>query len=501
MFSINKEKIFSFVSRHKVVLTLLFIGFVLRAYKPLELYMYSHDQDLAAWTIKDILVNGHIRLIGQETSSHGVFIGPLFYYLQIPFYLLTGMDPKGALLLPLILGLFGIFSYYFVFGKVFGKRVGLIASFIYAISTYIVFNDREIVPTMPTMLWVVWYFYSVCLLWKGNQKAWILVGFLLGLSWHLHLALLILAPISVFMFIFSRKNFDFKFAFIGFLSFILVMSPYIVFETRHEFQQTRAIVSSLTTSKDYVKGTSRGLPKMDRVLQLVHKNTTGLFLSNVLPIPLAWTFYGLCISFIFLVYKKLIPWHIAFSMILWQILYVGFFTLNSINTSEYYINGMNLVWIAIASLGINYLLNEEKLKKLGFFLIFMFALLNLYAFFTRPINKSGYLERKAIVNYINEDAKKHNFPCVSISYITSPGNNLGYRYFFWLKNMKIKAPITKSPVYTIVFPLSEVDRADVTFGALGLVLPDYERYTRQGIEKSCQGENENVTGPVFGFTN
>lgn len=119
------NKFLLLVKRNWIMLLILTIGAFLRAYKPLELFMYGHDEDLAGWIVKDILVNHHLRLIGQQTSSLGIFIGPYFYYLQIPFYLLTKMDPSGVLLLPFLLGIFTIFSFYYVFSKMFGKNGGI----------------------------------------------------------------------------------------------------------------------------------------------------------------------------------------------------------------------------------------------------------------------------------------------------------------------------------------------------------------------------------------
>jgi hypothetical protein len=105
-----------------------------------------------------------------------------------------------------------------------------------------------------------------------------------------------------------------------------------------------------------------------------------------------------------------------------------------------------------------------------------------------------------VIAFIKSDAVVHGYPCVAISYITDPGYNLGYRYFVWMDNIKTKAPSSNAPVYTIVFPLSRVDKLDITFGALGVINPDYSRYNKKGIERSCQGDNENLTGSMFGYT-
>jgi len=483
------------MKRYWPVLAILILGLFLRVYKPLQLFMYGHDQDLAGWIIKDIVVNHHYRLIGQETSSQGIFIGPLFYYLQIPFYLLTRMDPSGSIILVTLLGLFSIFSFYYCFSKIFGKRVGLIAAFIYAVAIYFINTDRDIVPTMPVHLWTVWFLYGTWLILKGRSRAYILLGFLAGILWNFNLALAIVVPLVLVAQMLSKSKINLKYLFLGMMFFIILMSPFFVFEARHSFRQTRAMVSSLTTSKDLIPGTGVGFAKLDRVMQLVRKNTSSLVWGSNNPISYSWTFNAFVVLFAFLIFKKIISRRLSLLFVLWQIMYLAFFTLNSINISEYYLNGMNVVWIAIISLGISLCT-----RKMAILLLFLFACVNIYSFFTRNINRSGYLERKSIVKHIKEDALKNGYPCVSVSYITSPGNNLGYRYLFWLENMHVNQPSSLSPVYTIVYPHSMVDRIDKSFGALGLILPEYNKYNKESVAKSCEGENQNVTGSMFGYT-
>ncbi|MDP2632825.1 MAG: hypothetical protein Q8P25_03835 [Candidatus Curtissbacteria bacterium] len=67
-----------------------------RTYDIVNRFEFAHDGDLYSWIIKDIVVDKHLRLIGQLTTAPGIFIGPAFYYMLIPFFLLTKMDPLGA---------------------------------------------------------------------------------------------------------------------------------------------------------------------------------------------------------------------------------------------------------------------------------------------------------------------------------------------------------------------------------------------------------------------
>lgn len=483
-----------------ILLAILIVGFFLRSYKPLELFMYGHDQDLAGWIIKDILVNGHLRLIGQETSSQGIFIGPIYYYLQIPFYILTNMDPKGALLLSLFLGLATIFSFYYVFKQIFNKNIGLVSSLIYSLSTVIVFTDREVAPTMPVMLWSVWFFYSLFQLLKGNQKSYILIGLLLGLVWHLNLGMAVLFPLVILAQILSKTKVNLKNIFIGGILFTILMSPFIAFEIRHDYQQIKSIRDSITTNKGYVPGTGKGLDKLDRVRQLIQKNASSIYWGSDADIPSNATMFAMTATFILLVYRRKIPFKISLIALFWMLFYILFFTLNAINVSEYYLNGMNVIWIMILAVLISEMIKSKTFWYFGYLLLIIFIIINIQRFFSREVNKSGYIERRSIVKFIKEDAIKHDYPCVSVSYITSVGNDLGYRYFFWLEDMRVEQSKSGAPVYSIVYPLSKVSGVDKTFGVLGLVLPDYSRYNQSEVDFSCSGGNSNLTDPLFGYT-
>jgi hypothetical protein len=59
------RRVSNFLQSHKTIVLIVLIGLFLRSYKPLELFMYSHDQDLLSWFVKDIVTNHNLRLIRQ----------------------------------------------------------------------------------------------------------------------------------------------------------------------------------------------------------------------------------------------------------------------------------------------------------------------------------------------------------------------------------------------------------------------------------------------------
>jgi hypothetical protein len=466
-----------------LLIVALLLGLLTRGYQFRERYLYAHDGDLASWIVKDIVVDHHVRLIGQLTSAPGIFIGAAYYYLLIPFYLLTHMDPIGGIALSLATAILAILSLYYVVTKVHSQGSANISVLIYSVSDLISRTEREVVPTTPVMLWSIWCYYALFLVFTGNKKGYLLFAVLLGFVWHINLALALVTPLFILAFFYKRfKLSDLIFPL---LTFVILSLPLIIFEVRHGFTQSQALISSLTSMGHNSVSLYN---KVLHVISYANKNVIGL---------LYYKYSGL-ILFAFLIYSIIrsrlsIFW--LFIYVGWMVLIILFFTFNSINLSEYYLNSINILWIILAGLFLAWLPKYISLP-----LLTLYIFVNLSLLFSFTINYSGYIEKKAIVSAIAADAKLHHYPCISVSYITSPGNNLGYRYLFYLQKLPVNSPKRGSPVYSIVFPHSLVDHLDRTFGALGLILPEYKRYNEKDISVTCGGPDENITGDMFGFT-
>jgi 4-amino-4-deoxy-L-arabinose transferase-like glycosyltransferase len=466
--------------------------------------MYSHDQDLLSWFVKDIVTNHNLRLIGQETSVHGVFIGPLWYYLAVPFYVLFGMNPTGGLVLSIITGGLTVASIYYVFTSVSKRSVGLLGALLYAVSFYSVMTDREVVPTTPTILWSVWAFFALHLfLQKRYRPALVLTGVLAGLIWHINMGLVLIIPIIGIAYLVSLVRHKQKGEHIvlygksmvlAAVAAALILSPYLLFEVRHSFVQTKSILTSSSTA-----ATQSFMEKLDRTTSLASKNIIGFTWGPYLSLPDKYPLFLMVILLVSLVYLKKMDKTLGGFALFWLGLFLAFFSYNSLNLSEYYLNGMLVIEVFILATLLATLIESKQLRSLGAVLLTLFVVSNMIRLFTLPVNKSGYVDRNALVQFIKEDAAKHGYPCVSVSYITEPGFNLGYRYLYYINGLRVNQPSSLAPVYTVVFPHSRVDRIDKSFGALGLIYPDYNRYKPEQILVSCSGPDANVTDSLFGY--
>lgn len=489
----------------KTLFTLLIVislAVFTRSYQFAERFLFTHDNDLASWIVKDMVFDGHPRLVGQLTSAPGIFIGPLFYYSIVPFYMATGWDPIGSVWSSVIIGSIAVFSVYYVFYKMFGRAPAAVGSFLYAVSYGIVVNEREVVPTTPVMLWTVWFLYSFHLLIQGKRTGLLLTAILFSLVWHLNLALALLFPLSFITILLNWKKFKIREILLSGLLLGILSIPLGIFEARHDFNQARALIGTFASIGQKAESRSLG-DKVMHVVQYAVRNATVMFYWDHPQTFSRFIIPGVLLSVVFLAgIMKKIPRYIIPLVAGWIVLYVAFFTAHPINLSEYYLNGLNIVWILAASLLVSAFLNHRNLviKSMGLIMLLGIGYYNLQVLLNAPVNKSGYLQKKALVEYITRDAREHGYPCVAVSYIVNPGYNLGYRYLFWQEKLHVNQPISGSPVYSIVFPHSLVNKLDKSFGALGLIMPDYNRYTEAEVHRSCSGADSNVTDPMFGFT-
>lgn len=488
------SKIFNILKNHKWLVLIILVGFLFRVYRLEDFYTFEHDQDLYSWIVKDILVDNHFRLIGQLTSVDGVFIGPIFYYLLVPFYFLFNMNPLSTYIPITAISLFTIFSFYYVISRHFNKILGLIAAFVYATSLGTVFFDRWIVPTQPTILWSIWYMHGLLSVRQENGKhIVILFAILIGLIWHIHIALLpllMLIPISYYLLgngKLLKSKIKKKDIFIGFVIFLFLTVPFWIFEIRHGFQQANGFLKGLTEERGEVEGTYR--------LIKTYANLSRS-LASVFYIP-AQSIIVLFLPIIFLIVlfkSKILKTQITI-FVVWILLSFLSLFLSKRNISEYYFANLVPIWVLSISLAIFNLFKFSK--KFTIFLLLTFFSTNALILITRPVAIDSYYQKERVVEFIKQHTNSRNYACISINYIAEFGTGVGFRYLFWLNNLHLINPGIEVPVYNIVIPWTKSkDEIDVKYGNYGVILPTKDRFNDQQI---CN-DPKNQLLPLLGFT-
>lgn len=493
----------NFLKKHKslfILIGILTVAGYLRIVNAEKWFDFAHDGDLYSWIFKDIVINGHQRLIGQVTSTPGIFIGSLFYYAVIPFFFLTNLEPVGTVYFALILGLITTFSFYYVFKKIFNPTVGLIAASLHGFLLARLEYDRWIVPTITTSLWEIWYFYTILGIVRGNFNVLPILGILIGLIWHISFSLtpsLLAIPVA---FLLSGKLPNFKNILLGGISLIITTSPFVYFEIRHNFSQVRSFIKSFQVDQ----GGGTGLEKFGHVLSQVSGNAYQLIFHP--ERGAVWqrelVFVLILLIGLYLAFKKFISYKVLVSLYTWLIGVVLFFSFSSKIISEYYFTSINMVVLAILILFLAYIHQKYKIGKILIpMLLIIIAVHSIYYMnFGYRYNFLGYQERKSAIEFISQNAITNNYPCIAISYIARPGYAFGFRYLIYLNDLKINKIGSGAPIYSIVIPSDYIKVDNLNkFGNIG-VLVEGSKTSNDKLKEICQSENTNLTDPMFGYT-
>ena len=169
------------------LLVVLLVGAYLRLYKISEYMTFLGDEGRDVLVVKRMIVEHKWTLLGPTASVGGFFLGPIYYYLMLPFLWLWKLDPTGP---AVMVALFGIATIYLVFrvGKdFFGDLAGLIAASLYAVSPVVIAYSRaswnpNLVPFFSTLL--IYLLWRIVVTNRWSELFW--VGVVLGIGMQLH---------------------------------------------------------------------------------------------------------------------------------------------------------------------------------------------------------------------------------------------------------------------------------------------------------------------------
>ncbi len=229
------KKIKKFLSGNYFIGLVLILAAVLRIYRLNDLLGFWYDQGRDALSIWAMLYENKFTLIGQQMGFTGIFRGGWFYYLLAPFYFIGKGNPIYPTVFLILTSVFAIYILYILGVKLGGKKTGMLAAFIAAISYYIVSSSNWLSGTTPELLvsmLIVWAVFKFL-----EKKIWAvpLIGLLVGMSFQFEGATEIyFVPAIILIFILKRKILpSFKVFILSVLLFLFPLTPQVVFEFRH----------------------------------------------------------------------------------------------------------------------------------------------------------------------------------------------------------------------------------------------------------------------------
>lgn len=405
-------------------------------------FWFTFDNARDYLWVRDIVILHKPYLIGPWSSLKGVFFGPAWYYLlTIPFVIFQGDPTGGTLLVTLSLLFSSTIGFLFAYYTFQSTRLALLVAFFLLFSTNLI--EYSFVPFFANMLPIVTIFLIICL-YKVEDRPMVNMVFsmiLLGLCFSFEPMYGLAASGGIFIYLFvlwRRQRVKLKYLMVGSVFFLIPFLPQIIFELRHEFMQTKAILS-------YAQGYNRSLegylPLRSRIvnrIELFAVTWRRTFGENWLT---SGFFFGMAYMF-FLGTDRLVSPSSRVNRLLLLIgcLLVGMFIVLVLYREEakaWYVTGLPVLYALLMSLVFDRIMNVSiQSKYLSLLLLCIFFVVSV-----KPLSSieqyrqkklipdpSIFANEEQVIDYIYHDANGKGFTV----YTYTPGvYDYPYQYLFW----------------------------------------------------------------------
>ena len=241
---------------------ILSLAAFLRLYRIEDFMVFLGDEGRDALVVKRIIVDHKWTLLGPTASVGGMFLGPVYYYFMIPFLWAFRLEPVGPAIMVALFGIATVFLVYKFAYDLFGPISALLVSLLYSVSPLaIIYSRSSWNPNiLPFFSLLTIYFLKRAF---ADKRFFFAVGACLGIALQLHyLASFLFFIIFSAIFLFEKRTISHWLLVISrlFLGFLLTFSPFILFELRHRFPNTKSLWQFIFAGKEVSFKLKRFLP-------------------------------------------------------------------------------------------------------------------------------------------------------------------------------------------------------------------------------------------------
>lgn len=421
------------LSDKHLLIVLVIFGFILRIWFLKDGLHFGYDQARDALVIAKIIETKKIILIGPTTGIQGVFLGPFYYYLLLPFYWLGKGNPLFPIVGLAVLNSLGIYLAYLLGKKMFNRQIGIFFGFLVSFSAIAIQFSRTMFNPNPLIFISMLMFYLSYLVHQGKTKFLPWVALLAGLSLQTELANAFFLLLALVLYLLpSVKKIGFKKIAFSAGIFLLTFMPQVLFDLRHESLLFTALKNNFINDQNK---TSLSAVWQSRPLFLANWFIGTIFpqikFQSSLLYLVILTFLFLVLIFPLILYKRHKHWRSSINLLLlWLFVPVVcylFYTGNYGLFFDYYLISLFIPFYLLLSLSLSQLLSSKfKIIFLSFFLV-----INLYySGVFIPTDKFGYSigRLKQAVSYILSKADS----TTTISARSPNGIPATYEYLFYL---------------------------------------------------------------------
>jgi len=385
---------------------LIIILCILRFWNAQSWFSFNFDEEYQAFLAWSQVQNFHPIWIGVSASNIGFYLGPGVTYLNAFLFKISNGDLISLAIFSPMLGIATGLSIYYVVKKIFSPKAAIFSSLTYAISPLMNFYDRRFWNPSFVPFLTIWLLFSLYKS-KDNTRWLILSSAIMAASLHVHLSLLVFWPIIIYLCLKYLKKINWKTWVLSILSYLVIISPLIVYDLVHNFDniltpirmlQTQGSVQITGQLSAHLISFWDSLSRFWYLHPFTSIQSEMGFIVQGTPTKsfTVLSLFSLAILiFIFFKTKSNIKYHLLLSTLLISLLSFIIFPGNIL---EYYL--LSFFTLFSISAGIFF---ESINKKISWLLIVIFAVFTSITIFTCTQSKYGFLSRKERIQYISQE--------------------------------------------------------------------------------------------------
>lgn len=307
------KKIFDFIQKNRLESLLIFLIILLalglRIFRIADYLTFLGDEGRDVRIVRDLITKGNLVFIGPQTSIGNMYLGPLYYYMMAPALFLSKLSPVGPAVMNALLGTLTVFLTYFLGRCWLGKIPGLIAALLFALSPVAIIYSRSSWNPNPMPLFALLCMWGIYEVWQNKKFAWLpFIGISFAFALQMHYLGLLLGP-ALFIFWLAtffrikedsiQKSRFIKKTFIAIGLFLLLMSPLVLFDIKHDGLNYKAFKAFFTDRQTTINlnpaRSDRFMPAIESIvseLLLGRQLMYATFTAFIIAILSIWAYFG-----------------------------------------------------------------------------------------------------------------------------------------------------------------------------------------------------------------
>lgn len=286
------------------VIGLILVSAFVRLYRIGDYMEFLGDQGRDVYIVRDFLKNGNLFFIGPQTSIGNMYLGPFYYYLFVaPGLLLANFNPIGPAVVVALFGVATVYLVHLLSLRWFGLKTAVIAPTLYALSPVVIkYSNFSWNPNIMPFFALIFYYYL-------TEKKYIPAALAFIICLNSHFLALLLLPLGAIIWAVNYyqstdKSPLIRQTIVAIFIFLASLTPQFLFDLKHHWQNSSAIVSFFTHRESTVNlKPYKALPEIYPLFLQV--NTRLLTAKNeMVGLVISIGFLLLALYFIFLDYRR-----------------------------------------------------------------------------------------------------------------------------------------------------------------------------------------------------